>query len=189
MGERGTVGALVPAGFERIVRVDAPRAERHGLAREVLTSVVELGEAATSTRDSICVAVWEGWGWETAQMLRANTEPRRWFQRRGPQSDSLGSAKDMLGAELAELPRLELEQRTYRLLSGPAQAVLTMHDPVTVWGDLVPDLFWPADRAWFVASDTDIAWTYVAGASNFTAALLEAWPDATGLVGWSDPLA
>jgi hypothetical protein len=42
-------------------------------------------------------------------------------------------------------------------------------------------LLWPADRAWFVAGDTDLDSTYVGGPAGLISALLadpdlEAWP-------------
>ncbi len=32
-----------------------------------------------------------------------------------------------------------------------------------VGADQTPNLWWPEDRAWFVATEIDLAWTYVGG--------------------------
>ena len=40
------------------------------------------------------------------------------------------------------------------------------------WG-LTPDLWWPEDGAWCVASETDFTWTYVGGSRSLIDALCE----------------
>ncbi|MDZ7676030.1 MAG: hypothetical protein U5K30_13310 [Acidimicrobiales bacterium] len=42
-----------------------------------------------------------------------------------------------------------------------------------------PDLWWPDDRNWFIATDTDLAWTYVGGSRAMVADVAEAFPDRT----------
>jgi hypothetical protein len=62
----------------------------------------------------------------------------------------------------ARLPTLN---RGHFLLRGPLTGVL---DSVSASGSDGPvsGLWWPADRAWFVATDIDFEWTFVAGASS-----------------------
>lgn len=189
LGEVGTVGEFVPAGYEVVARVGhgEPRSGAvHGLSPEVLDSVLELGRAATSTPDDVRIAVWEGWGWESTTVLAARAEPRRLFRRSAPPPDPLAGAKELLAAELATLPHLELAIRRYHLLAGPLDAIAEMHDPVTVWSRFVPDLFWPVDRAWFVVGDTDWEWTYVAGPASLVEGLEDRWPDLVSRVEWTD---
>jgi hypothetical protein len=78
--------------------------------------------------------------------------------------------------------RVELPNRVYRLASGPvaaaADAIPT--SPPFVW-DQSPNLWWPDDRAWIVATEIDYAWTYVGGTraaidTVLTDARLEALP-------------
>jgi len=47
-----------------------------------------------------------------------------------------------------------------------------------------PDLWWPEDRAWFVATDTDLSWLYVGGTTDLTNEL----PERTTPVGSTDPI-
>ena len=78
--------------------------------------------------------------------------------------------------------RLELEHRSYLLLRGPLSGV----EQVGFWMGLhfyrqVPDLWWPADRSWYVARDTDLDSTYVGGSDALVRELvadprLEVWP-------------
>jgi hypothetical protein len=55
--------------------------------------------------------------------------------------------------------RVRLPARNYLLYSGPIDRVV---DSATGL-DQSPNLWWPDDRAWFVATEIDYAWTYVAG--------------------------
>ena len=41
----------------------------------------------------------------------------------------------------------------------------------------LPDLWWPGDRQWFVATDTDLEWTYLGGSHAFIADVTAALPD------------
>jgi hypothetical protein len=38
--------------------------------------------------------------------------------------------------------------------------------------DQSPNLWWPEDRAWFVTSEIDFAWTYVGGDNSLVEALV-----------------
>ena len=49
----------------------------------------------------------------------------------------------------------------------------------------VPDLWWPRDRAWFVAGDTDLDWLDVARTTEYTDAVVAAVGDRCRAV---DPL-
>ena len=39
--------------------------------------------------------------------------------------------------------------------------------------DRSPNLWWPDDHAWFVATEVDDAWTYVGGSNDAIAVVLE----------------
>jgi hypothetical protein len=65
--------------------------------------------------------------------------------------------------------RLKLPKRNYLLYTGEvARALESPLGPI----DQSPNLWWPEDRAWFVSSEIDFAWTYVGGAESLIAALL-----------------
>lgn len=70
--------------------------------------------------------------------------------------------------------------RDYLLFSGPLLAAAEIVDPAGIWAQS-PNLFWPADRSWCVATEIDFDSTIVAGSSVLVAAVLaeptlEAWP-------------
>jgi hypothetical protein len=80
-------------------------------------------------------------------------------------------------------PRVRLPERDYLLFEGPLDDVSE-----TGWrydGRLVspqsPNLFWPDDRAWCVATEIDLDSTFVGGSDALIDAVLasaswEAWP-------------
>ncbi len=82
---------------------------------------------------------------------------------------------------------LELQNRTYLIRRGPLSLVREIGWKPS--GDRLqvepPNLFWLADRAWFVASDTDLDSTYLGGSVALVDAVLEhagleVWPIARG---------
>lgn len=58
--------------------------------------------------------------------------------------------------------RVATEARGHHLLRGPLRGVL---EPVTAppFGRRPDGLWWPADRAWFVTTEIEFEWTFVAG--------------------------
>ena len=57
-------------------------------------------------------------------------------------------------------PRVELPHRNYVLFAGPLAALPSLMDAQDGHS---PNLWWPDDRAWCVATEIDLAWTYVGG--------------------------
>lgn len=77
---------------------------------------------------------------------------------------------------LAPIPRLHLQHRTYYLLTGPVHAAPELEYPGEPGRWHNPDLFWPDDRRWFVATDVDFWSLYVGGDDGFLADLAAAVP-------------
>jgi hypothetical protein len=57
-------------------------------------------------------------------------------------------------------PQVELPARKYALFVGPLAALPSLME---AQDDHSPNLWWPDDRAWCVATEIDLAWTYVGG--------------------------
>jgi hypothetical protein len=79
-------------------------------------------------------------------------------------------------------PRVRLPGRDYLLFAGPLAAApqLGWADPYGYFFPQSPNLFWPQDHAWCVASEIDLFCTLVAGSDDLAEALvgdplLEAW--------------
>lgn len=60
----------------------------------------------------------------------------------------------------ADGPRVQLPYRDYVLFTGSLAAVPSLMDAQDGHS---PNLWWPDDRAWCVATEIDLAWTYVGG--------------------------
>jgi hypothetical protein len=192
LGAPSTVAAIVPGGYEGYLRIDHGESERSDgweLPVDIVEALVAHGEPQTTTPDQACFAVWEGYGWLTSQMLYS--APRKGIigkLRRAKPFGDFEQRKADLSRELQRLPELRLPDRVYRVLGGPVRAVTTMQDPMSEWSRLVPDLWWPVDRAWFVGSDTDFKWTYLAGSARLVDAVAAAFPEQTRTVTPTDPI-
>jgi hypothetical protein len=68
-------------------------------------------------------------------------------------------------------PTLELPHRRHHVFAGPIQAARTSFSDID-FDHLSANLWWPADRAWCVATEIDAAWTYVGGTRPLIDALL-----------------
>ena len=66
--------------------------------------------------------------------------------------------------DLPPHPQVELPNRRYFLYGGSITGAMAFHQS--------PHLWWPEDRAWFVATEVDYAWTYVAGGRDLLDALM-----------------
>jgi hypothetical protein len=73
-----------------------------------------------------------------------------------------------------EGPRFEIPQRAFYLFEGPLDAAGELgHRPrPDVFFPQSPNIFWPNDHAWCVATEIDLDSTYVAGSNALAKALL-----------------
>lgn len=67
---------------------------------------------------------------------------------------------------------LVLPGRNYQVFEGPVEASRTTFSEVPSMYTAA-NLWWPADRAWFVSTEVDFAWTYVGGSRSLIDALLK----------------
>lgn len=191
-GASGTVGALVPNHYPAVLRVGPPSPQPDGwwtAYRQLYETVAWVGGRHTLSRDRAWFAVWEGHGFDTA------TTHVAWRHR--PPDASTGRARDQerwrqrrederrngdIRSALLQVPRFDLPNRTYYLLEGPVSAIgqLCHPEPPGEWRN--PDLFWPDDRRWFVATDVDFWSLYVGGDSDLLAELAEIVPTRTEVV-------
>lgn len=180
-GSDGTVGALVPNGYPLALRVFAPESRPDGWwseYRRLYEVIASVGERHTSSPDRAWFAVWEGHGFDrlTTRIAWRDPAPDDATRRfRDEQRSQLHSADEnrnaAIRATLLQVPRFVLPHRTYYLLTGPVSAVshLCHPEPRGEWRN--PDLFWPDDRRWFVATDVDFWSLYIGGDSDFVAEL------------------
>jgi hypothetical protein len=189
-----SVGALVPPLFESYLRVanHPDRSDDTDAPHDIIETIADVA-AAHTTATKAWFATWEGYGWLSTSSIffpRTAGGLAGWRQRRAIrrlQSEEK-QHRSRLADELSQLTILELPQRRYFLLTGPVAAASTLHSPWDQSTFLAPDLWWPNDAAWFVASDTDLAWLYVGGTTALTRELLAVLPDQTITVTPSAPI-
>jgi hypothetical protein len=133
----------------------------------------ELPESSLSTpaRRILLVCLWDGYGWlygspSVAIMGRRGSIP----------------VPPAFPAEVLDGPRVRLPSRDYLLFAGSLAAApeLGWASPGGGFFPQSPNLFWPQDQAWCVASEIDLFCTLVAGSEALAQALvdnprLEAW--------------
>ncbi|WP_405085248.1 hypothetical protein [Microbispora sp. NBC_01389] len=139
-----------------------------------LRALCEALSAHTTTPGDCFFALWEGWGHLNGGRSLLTPEGGE-------------PVPPLLSPQEWASPRLRLPGRDYLLLRGPLPAVtdLARYDGPEVWWTQSPSLFWPADRAWCVATEIDFDSTFVGGSTAaigavLTAPMLEAWPIARG---------
>jgi hypothetical protein len=160
---------------------------------EVLAAI---GRSWTATPEDCWFCVWDGFGWDTASTMVALTETGR------PAEIIEEPVRDPVPGPVREGPRVHLPHRDYFLYSGPAEAAVTLASLDGTWGQC-PNIWWPADHTWCVASEIDLQWTYVGGPRGLIDAVLSddriealaAAPDdpvsrvEDWVTGWADQLA
>jgi len=110
----------------------------------------------TATPEQCWFCLWDGYGWGGTLLTPAGQPSVR--------------LPDPVPEPVRQGPRVRLPQRDYLLYAGPAEAVLAAA-PLS-GDDQTANLWWPADRAWCVASEIDLPWTYVGGPAGLIGRLL-----------------
>jgi hypothetical protein len=126
----------------------------------------------TSTPESCWFCLWDGYGWLHGSPSIAIMGHRGSI-----------AVPPAFPTEVLEGPRVRLPGRDYLLFAGSLAAApqLGWTDPDGLLFPQSPNLFWPQDHAWCVASEIDLPCTLVAGPEALAQALiddprLEAWP-------------
>jgi hypothetical protein len=170
----GPFGSSRPSPFG-IDRPDNGKLPAH------LLSVLCAGLAEhTSTADSCWFCLWDGYGW----MRDSPDVSAIGFTRSDDTPAGAGAVFIPPGPppEVPQGPKVTLPHRDYFLFNGPLDAAGEL-GCTTPWGSFrpqSPNLFWPQDHAWCVATEIDLFCTFVAGPEKLAETLLtdarfEAW--------------
>jgi hypothetical protein len=141
------------------------------LPAELLGNLCATLAQHTATPESCWCCLWDGYGWlhgspSVAILGRRGSIP----------------VPPAFPTEVLDGPRVRLPGRDYLLLAGPLAAApqLGWTSPGGGFFPQSPNLLWPQDHAWCVASEIDLFCTLVAGPDELAEALvgdprLEAW--------------
>jgi hypothetical protein len=152
--------------------------DRGNLALPQLEELCELLVWHTTDASRCIMGLWVGWGWVEGScsfmtMIRRGAD-HVWVE------SSPGPAFSVDDLHKA---RLRLPGRDYVLLAGPlsgATRIRATYCPRLVMSQS-PNLLWPTDHAWFVASEIDFDSTLVGGSADLIQSILaapelDAWP-------------
>jgi hypothetical protein len=128
--------------------------ERGSLDLADAETLIDILAMHTATPDSCLFCLWDGWGWDTAMYVALPGEQPM-------------PVPDPVPPEVRYGPRIQLPGRDYLLYTGPVDGALAFAD-----SDQTPNLWWPGDRAWCVASDVDLCWSYVGGSAQLIEELI-----------------
>jgi hypothetical protein len=119
-------------------------------------ALAEILRGFTTTPEQCFFGLWAGYGFAGTPLVREGSPPA------APLPDPIPEA-------VRAGPLVELPGREYLLYEGPVEAITATaslgHGPTA-------NLAWPADHAWCLASEIDLAWTYVGGSGPLVERLL-----------------
>ena len=151
--------------------------ERGNLVPEVLGPLCDLLAGHTATCEDCWFCLWEGYKWITgggAVFGSSLDGPVISFEELIPPAFS---------PEELSRPRVHHPDRDYLLLAGPLPAALQIGHWLTAdcFFPQSPNLVWPDDRAWCVATEIDFDSTLVGGTTELVDAILQdptfdSWP-------------
>jgi hypothetical protein len=155
--------------------------QRGDLASAPFAALCDLLAAHTHSPSACFFGVWEGWAWVHGGGARFTLVTRAELHEGiAPTTEPIPPA---FTEQKRDQARLVLPGREYILLAGPLSAASQIGDPHGLQGfqSHSPNLMWPADRAWFVASEIDFDSTLVGGTTDLIGAILDdpaldAWP-------------
>jgi hypothetical protein len=159
--------------LDEVPGMDGPR-EGH-LPVDEVDALVEIGSRHTSSPDSGWFAIWDGYATFAGgtRLIAADQEPGRARRRERDERE-----RRRLAAErLSRIPRFAIHpnrsgpgaMREYYLFRGPLSAASRLEFNGT---SQTPNLWWPDDRAWCVATEIDGYSTYVGGSDACIASVL-----------------
>jgi hypothetical protein len=191
-----TVGALVPDAHPSVLRIDAPPSDERFWSnyRELFATIASVGIRHTSSADQAWCAIWEGHGFDSSTRHIGWRGPideatSEWLEQERARLRDENEQRNMaIRSELGSVPRFAMPHRTYYLVTGAASAVTELRDPAEPGSWQRPDLFWPDDRAWFVATDVDVWSLFVGGDDDFLTEVADRVPTHTEFVPRDRPL-
>jgi hypothetical protein len=194
LGGFGTgVGGVIPSGFDAYARILHPATTQTGAPARWGSVASAAGAVehrlmqfhalvdATSPTEHIKTAAWKGSSPNPGDLepqslaalldvLSRHTKPAAhcWLCLWDGYGWFLGDGT------AADAPRVELPQRRYLLFEGPLDAAAELGDwPLPDWFlPQSPNICWPDDASWCVATEVDLPYTYVGGARDLVDELL-----------------
>jgi hypothetical protein len=137
----------------------------------------------TGTPDYCWFCLWDGYGWlHDTGTSHVEFRPTGMFAAPVSTVNETSASASLSALAVLNAPYLRLPHRDYLLFEGPLDAAneLGWNMPGGGFVPQSPNLFWPDDHAWCVASEIDLFCTLVAGSNALAESLmadprLEVW--------------
>jgi len=184
-----TIGSIIPTGFESyvLIRHFGEGDYQGALGPTTLGTLLGVLSSFTNTPDHCVYAMWEGFGWGNPGVpftplsrsrfkrfvrefrLRYGSNPRsRTRIPSTPDPDLHTLPSGIFNAELFTLP-----YRNYLLAEGPLMEALKVgHVRMGSFHPQSPNLIWPNDRNWILATEIDLDVTLVGGSQELIEVIL-----------------
>ncbi|MFP3965978.1 hypothetical protein SMC26_26970 [Actinomadura fulvescens] len=150
--------------------------ENGSFPMELLPHLCEVLAAHTTTSERCWFCLWDGFGWLNdedagSSVVSIASEEGDPVQVPAPDPDPL---RVTFEGDLRSAPLIQVPTRDYYVLTGPLEAARTLGAATRshFFFPQSPNLFWPDDRAWCVATDIDLDWTYVGGSAELIRTLV-----------------
>jgi hypothetical protein len=149
------VGSVVPEAFAAYARIRHP--DPGTLDRPQLDALLEVLQRHTPEPESCWFAIWDGYAW-------LHGSPAMTALSRD------GSNADPPVGLTPPLARIQMPSRSYALYRGGLNAARALWD--LSW-EQSPNLWWPDDRSWCVATEIDLTSTYLGGSAALVGDLVD----------------
>jgi hypothetical protein len=136
------------------------------LSKAQMSAVAGLLPTFTSTPQTCWLCLWDGYGYVTGAVV-----PLHAFKQGAPPAGPRRSKRWNLRMPtpkaqggLPDRKRVRLPSRDYLLFRGPIDKAMGWEDG--------PNLWWPDDRSWCIASEIDLPYSYVGGPQELIDAIV-----------------
>jgi hypothetical protein len=146
--------------------------DRGTLPPALLRALCEILTHHTRSASRCWFCLWDGYGWVAESAMNSSTVTAENLsgvvEGNGPKQNSEPSVlPPRFPADVINGPRVSLPEREYLLLEGPLDAAGELGWVLggRSFVPQSPNLFWPNDHTWCVATEIDLDSTYVGGSS------------------------
>jgi hypothetical protein len=140
------------------------RASWGSLPREELVALRDTLALHTIAPNECWCCVWDGYG-----QLHGGSAVATLSSTNDGRQMAFGQAPPIAPRTVLEGPRVSAPGRDYFLLGGHMAELADLFESL---GSQSPNIWWPNERAWCVATEIDFAWTYVGGSAAAIRAVL-----------------
>lgn len=191
-----SVGIVIPGGFEAYVLVrHKGLGDGHGeLGSVTLVTLLNTLAGFTSTPEDCFHALWEGQGWmhpgAIATFMPYKPSKLSWFYKLKPirpikmrlefrrirrrtllnESPPINTLPD----GILSSPRFTLPNRNYLLMRGSIKEALKIgYEQFDRFRLQSPNLIWPSDKSWILATEIDLNATLIGGSIELVHAIMQ----------------